>query len=177
MGTAGIAGTRVGGQRSKRLSLDYEASSVCANGILNNISQLWNTNQFLGMMSPGKSSCHPNWSSIEDSSGSIESFNKQFFAAAGAGHLVLAGGWLVKDAGRAGLKITKLKNGCKPFVLWAQTGFAGVARLGEHSYFTSISAQAPVYLTNFLDNLVNWENVARACESNRRRRCLRANMI
>ncbi|HLS58773.1 MAG TPA: Fe-Mn family superoxide dismutase, partial [Paracoccaceae bacterium] len=30
----------------------------------------------------------------------------------------------------------------------------------EHSYYVDYRSKRPVYLENFIDNLVNWENVA-----------------
>jgi len=43
-------------------------------------------------------------------------------------------------------------------------GFGQTALLGcdvwEHSYYIDFRNARPKYLTNFLDNLVNWENVA-----------------
>ena len=30
----------------------------------------------------------------------------------------------------------------------------------EHSYYIDFRNKRPVYISNFLDNLVNWENVA-----------------
>ena len=80
----------------------YDASAVAQNGIFNNISQLWNHNQFWEMMGP--------------------------------------------------------ENGVNP-VCFGQTALLG-CDVWEHSYYIDFRNARPDYLSNFLDNLVNWENVA-----------------
>ena len=55
-GNAAIAGTEWEGKSLEEIIVGtYDASSVAQNGIFNNISQLWNHNQFWEMMSPGAS--------------------------------------------------------------------------------------------------------------------------
>ena len=51
-----IAGTEWDGKSMEEIITGtYNASSVAQNGIFNNISQLWNHNQFWEMMGPGES--------------------------------------------------------------------------------------------------------------------------
>ncbi len=57
-----------------------------------------------------------------------------------------------------GLKVTKTENGVNP-LCFGQTALLG-CDVWEHSYYIDFRNKRPVYLTNFLDNLVNWENVA-----------------
>ena len=47
--------------------------------------------------------------------------------------------------------MTKTGNGAQP---------DRAADVWEHSYYIDFRNKRPAYLTNFLDNLVNWENVA-----------------
>jgi Fe-Mn family superoxide dismutase len=65
--------------------------------------------------------------------------------------------WLVKDSDGA-LKVTKTENGVNP-LCFGQTALLG-CDVWEHSYYIDFRNKRPAYLTNFLDKLVNWENVA-----------------
>ena len=124
-GNAAIAGTEWDGKSMEDIITGtYDANAVAQNGIFNNISQLWNHNQFWEMMGPGASS---SWC------------------------------WLVKDKD-GGLKVTKTENGVNP-LCFGQTALLG-CDVWEHSYYIDFRNKRPAYLTNFLDNLVIWENVA-----------------
>ena len=65
--------------------------------------------------------------------------------------------WLVKDTDGS-LKVTKTENGVNP-LCFGQTALLG-CDVWEHSYYIDFRNKRPAYLTNFLDNLVNWDNVA-----------------
>ena len=135
----------------------YDPSSVAQNGIFNNISQLWNHNQFWEMMGPsGREMPSELTIAIADRFGSVEQF-KDDFSAAGAGQFGAGWCWLVKDADGA-LKVTKTENGVNP-LCFGQTALLG-CDVWEHSYYIDFRNKRPAYLSNFLDNLVNWENVA-----------------
>ncbi|WP_039017301.1 superoxide dismutase [Halocynthiibacter namhaensis] len=157
-GNAAIAGTEWENKSLEEIIVGtYDKSSVAQNGIFNNISQLWNHNQFWEMMAPGKSNMPSELeSALKDSFGSVEEFNKQF-CAAGAGQFGSGWCWLVKNAD-GGLAITKTENGVNP-LCFGQTALLG-CDVWEHSYYIDFRNKRPVYLTNFLENLVNWENVA-----------------
>ena len=135
----------------------YEPSAVAQSGIFNNISQLWNHNQFWEMMTP-KDSKMPGEleSALNVSFGSVDKF-KEAFAAAGAGQFGSGWAWLVRDTDGS-LKVTKTENGVNP-ICFGQTTLLG-CDVCEHSYYIDYRNKRPAYLTNFLDNLVNWENVA-----------------
>jgi Fe-Mn family superoxide dismutase len=157
-GNAAIAGTPWEGKSLEEIIVGtYDAKAVAQNGIFNNISQLWNHNQFWQMMSP-KSGAMPSEleKAIKDSFGSVDEFKKQF-SAAGAGQFGSGWCWLVKDTD-GGLKVTKTENGVNP-LCFGQTALLG-CDVWEHSYYIDFRNKRPVYLTNFLDKLVNWENVA-----------------
>lgn len=135
----------------------YNASTVAQNGIFNNISQLWNHNQFWEMMGPsGRDMPSELEATLRDSFGSVDKFKEEFIAA-GVGQFGSGWCWLVRDD-EGGLKITKTENGVNP-LCFGQTALLG-CDVWEHSYYIDFRNKRPAYLTNFLDNLVNWENVA-----------------
>ncbi|QBY00253.1 superoxide dismutase [Rhodophyticola sp. CCM32] len=135
----------------------YDAGAVAQNGIFNNISQLWNHNQFWEMMGPGASTMPEELETrITDAFGSVDEFKSQF-SAAGAGQFGSGWAWLVVDTDGS-LKVTKTENGVNP-LCFGQTALLG-CDVWEHSYYIDFRNKRPAYLTNFLDNLVNWENVA-----------------
>ena len=135
----------------------YQAGSVAQNGIFNNASQHWNHVQFWEMMGPGGNNMPSELSSaLDENFGSVDKF-KEDFCAAGAGQFGAGWCWLVKDKDGS-LKVTKTENGVNPLC------FGQIALLGcdvwEHSYYIDFRNKRPAYLTNFLDKLVNWENVS-----------------
>lgn len=135
----------------------YDANAVAQSGIFNNISQLWNHNQFWEMMSPGDSKMPGELeSALKDAFGSVDDF-KTKFAAAGGGQFGSGWAWLVKDKDGS-LKVTKTENGVNP-VCFGQTALLG-CDVWEHSYYIDFRNKRPAYLENFLNKLVNWENVA-----------------
>ena len=153
-----IAGTEWEGKTLEEIITGtYQAGAVAQNGIFNNISQLWNHNQFWEMMSPGSSDMPSELeAALKDSFGSIDAF-KEEFAAAGAGQFGSGWAWLVRDTD-GGLKVTKTENGVNP-LCFGQTALLG-CDVWEHSYYIDFRNKRPAYLKNFLDHLVNWENVA-----------------
>jgi len=135
----------------------YNATSVAQNGIFNNISQLWNHNQFWEMMGPtGRKMPGALEKAIVAAFGSVDKF-KADFGAAGAGQFGSGWCWLVQDKDGS-LKVTKTENGVNP-LCFGQTALLG-CDVWEHSYYIDFRNKRPAYITNFLDNLVNWENVA-----------------
>ena len=135
----------------------YDKGAVAQSGIFNNISQLWNHNQFWEMMTPGDSKMPSELeSALKDSFGSVDDFKKKF-SEAGAGQFGSGWAWLVKDTD-GGLKVTKTENGVNP-VCFGQTALLG-CDVWEHSYYIDFRNKRPAYLENFLGKLVNWENVA-----------------
>ena len=135
----------------------YDPSSVAQSGLFNNASQHWNHTQFWEMMGPTGREMPPELESrLKENFGSVEDF-KSKFSAAGAGQFGSGWCWLVIDETGA-MKVTKTENGVNPLC------FGERALLGcdvwEHSYYIDFRNKRPAYLSNFLDNLVNWENVA-----------------
>ena len=156
-GNAAIAGTEWENKSLEEIIKGtYNSTAVAQNGIFNNISQLWNHNQFWEMMSPGDSKMPGElMTAITDSFGSVDKF-KEDFSAAGVGQFGSGWVWLVEDGGE--LKITKTENGVNP-LCFDQKALLG-CDVWEHSYYIDYRNKRPAYLANFLDNLVNWENVA-----------------
>ncbi len=135
----------------------YQADAVAQNGIFNNASQHWNHTQFWEMMGPGDNKMPGELDArIVDAFGSVAAF-KEAFSAAGAGQFGSGWAWLVVDTDGT-LKVTKTENGVNP-VCFGQTALLG-CDVWEHSYYIDFRNKRPAYLSNFLDNLVNWENVA-----------------
>lgn len=135
----------------------YAAGSVAQNGIFNNASQHWNHSQFWEMMGPnGRAMPSELESRITDAFGSVDAFKTEF-SAAGAGQFGAGWCWLVAEADGT-LKVTKTENGVNP-LCFNQTTLLG-CDVWEHSYYIDFRNARPKYLSNFLDNLVNWENVA-----------------
>jgi len=135
----------------------YQAGSVAQNGIFNNASQHWNHVQFWEMMGPGGNNMPSELSSaLNENFGSVDKF-KEDFCAASAGQFGAGWCWLVKDKDGS-LKVTKTENGVNP-LCFGQTALLG-CDVWEHSYYIDFRNKRPAYLTNFLDKLVNWENVS-----------------
>ena len=152
-----IAGTEWEGRSLEDIVVGtYQDGAIAQSGIFNNASQHWNHNQFWEMMGP-KVTLIPSEleSRIQDSFGSIDDF-KQQFVAAGVGQFGSGWCWLVQDED-GGLKVTKTENGVNP-LCFGQTALLG-CDVWEHSYYIDFRNKRPVYLENFLNNLVNWENV------------------
>ena len=153
-----IAGTEWDGKSLEAIITGtYAATAVAQSGIFNNISQLWNHNQFWEMMGPGGSAMPSEVeTALTAAFGSVAEF-KTAFGAAGAGQFGAGWAWLVKDKDGS-LKITKTENGVNP-LCFGQTALLG-CDVWEHSYYIDFRNKRPAYITNFLDNLVNWDNVA-----------------
>lgn len=127
-------------------------------GLFNNASQHWNHVQFWQMMKPGGGGAMPSEleAQVKDSFGSVEEF-RAAFVQAGVGQFGSGWCWLVHEGGS--LKVTKTPNGVNPLCFAGQTALLG-CDVWEHSYYLDFRNKRPAYLENFLDKLVNWEDVA-----------------
>jgi Fe-Mn family superoxide dismutase len=135
----------------------YDAGAVAQNGVFNNASQHWNHIQFWEMMGPnGRTMPGELENAVTASFGSVDEFKAQFVAA-GVGQFGAGWCWLVQNSAGE-LSITKTENGVNP-LCFGQTALLG-CDVWEHSYYIDFRNKRPVYIQNFLDNLVNWENVA-----------------
>jgi Fe-Mn family superoxide dismutase len=130
---------------------------VALSGGVSYISQLWNHTLGWEMMGPGASAMPGDLEkALVESFGSVDEFKSQF-SAAGAGQFGSGWAWLVKNADGS-LAVTKTENGVNP-LCFNQTALLG-CDVWEHSYYIDFRNKRPAYLSNFLDNLVNWEIVA-----------------
>lgn len=135
----------------------FQKGAVAQSGLFNNASQMWNHNQFWEMMGPGGNTMPPELEeALIQNFGRVSEFKAQF-AAAGAGQFGSGWAWLVKNADGT-LAVTKTENGVNP-LCYGQTALLG-CDVWEHSYYIDFRNKRPAYLDNFLENLVNWENVA-----------------
>jgi Fe-Mn family superoxide dismutase len=135
----------------------YQPGAVKQNGLFNNASQHWNHTQFWQMMAPGLPKMPSEVEKrLTDAFGSVEAFNEKF-SAAGAGQFGSGWAWLVRDKDGS-LKITSTENGVNP-LCFDQQALLG-CDVWEHSYYIDFRNKRPAYLKNFVENLVNWENVA-----------------
>ncbi|MFS4438799.1 superoxide dismutase [Paracoccaceae bacterium GXU_MW_L88] len=135
----------------------YDASGVPQNGVFNNASQLWNHNQFWEMMGPDDSEISGKLKeAIESSFGSVDDFKKEF-KEKGLGQFGSGWVWLVqKSDGK--LAVENYANGINP-VAAGDTGLLG-CDVWEHAYYIDTRNDRGGYIQNFLDKLVNWDNVA-----------------
>ncbi|GGB21787.1 superoxide dismutase [Allosediminivita pacifica] len=124
-------------------------------GVFNQAGQHWNHIHFWNALSPegGKMPGALETKLVADF-GSVDEF-KQAFKAAAVGQFGSGWAWLIqKPSGE--LAVTKTPNGVNPLA----TG-EGAALLGldvwEHSYYVDFRNRRPDYVSNFLDNLANYE--------------------
>ncbi len=126
-------------------------------GIFNNAGQVWNHNFFWNSLAPGGGGTPTGAlaDKINADFGSFDKFKEEFKTAAttqfGSGWA-----WLVVDNGT--LKVTKTANADTP-VAHGQTPLLTLD-VWEHAYYLDFQNRRPDYITNFLDNLANWDFAA-----------------
>ena len=127
-------------------------------GVFNNAGQHWNHIIFWNNMSPtGGAIPGKLETKITADFGSVQAF-KDAFKTAATTQFGSGWAWLVL-AGDGKLKCAKTPNGSNPLA----TG-EGKVLLGcdvwEHSYYLDFRNRRPDYVTNWLDNLANYEYAA-----------------
>lgn len=157
-GNKAIAGTEWENRPLEEIIVGtYQPGAVAQSGIFNNASQHWNHIQFWQWMTPKESKIPGELErALTEAFGSVQDFKTQFNSA-GVGQFGSGWVWLVKYKDGS-LKITTTENGVNP-LCFGQTALLG-CDVWEHSYYIDFRNKRPAYLTNFLDNLVNWEEVA-----------------
>jgi len=123
--------------------------------VFNNAGQHWNHILFWQALSP-KGGVIPDKLSkkLVEEFGSIDSF-KEKFKAAGISQFGSGWAWLVQDtAGK--LHISKSPNGANPLATGEGKVLLGLD-VWEHSYYLDFRNRRPDYITNYLDNLANYE--------------------
>jgi superoxide dismutase, Fe-Mn family len=127
-------------------------------GIFNNAAQVWNHTFFWNSMKP-KGGGKPSGdlaAKIDQAFGGLDKFKEQFKTAA-VGQFGSGWAWLVGDGGQ--LKITKTPNAVNP-MSQGQTALL-TCDVWEHAYYLDYQNRRPDFVQSFLDNLVNWDFVAK----------------
>lgn len=138
------------------IMLSGEDASKAA--IFNNAAQVWNHTFYWHCMKP-KGGGMPQGKLLEminDAFGSFDIFKEQF-KQAGITQFGSGWAWLVLEDGK--LKITKTPNADLP-MNHGQRALLTVD-VWEHAYYLDYQNRRPDYVTMFLDNLVNWDFVAK----------------
>ena len=145
--------------QGKSLEEIFAAISKAPKAVRNNGGGHWNHSLFWELLAPEGQTGEPSAelkAAIDADLGGMDKF-KEDFNAAGAAQFGSGWAWLVKTADGK-LEITKTENGVNP-LCHGQTALLG-CDVWEHSYYIDFRNARPKYLENFLNNLVNWENVA-----------------
>jgi Fe-Mn family superoxide dismutase len=127
-------------------------------GVFNNAAQVWNHTFFWNSMTP-KGGGKPSGDlagKIDQAFGGLDKFKEQFKAAA-VGQFGSGWAWLVADGGQ--LKIAKTPNAVNP-MSQGQTALL-TCDVWEHAYYLDYQNRRPDFVQAFLDNLVNWDFVAK----------------
>jgi Fe-Mn family superoxide dismutase len=131
-----------------------DASKV---GIFNNGAQAWNHTFYWNSIKPGGGGTPTGAlaDKINADFGSYDQF-KEAFTAAATTQFGSGWAWLVLDNGT--LKVTKTGNAENPIAL-GQTPLLTLD-VWEHAYYLDYQNKRPVYISDFLNSLVNWDFVA-----------------
>jgi superoxide dismutase, Fe-Mn family len=124
-------------------------------GVFNNAGQHWNHTLFWPAMSPQGGRIPGRLEKkINEDFGSVQAF-KDAFKNAGATQFGSGWAWLV--LGKDGkLKVTKTPNGSNPLATGEGTALLG-CDVWEHSYYLDFRNVRADYLSNWLDQLANYE--------------------
>lgn len=122
--------------------------------VFNNAGQHWNHIVFWQCLSPTGGRMSDGFEAkIKEDFGSVDKFKDEFKAAA-TSQFGSGWAWLVLDNGK--LKVTKSPNAGNPLASGDGTVLLGLD-VWEHSYYLDFRNRRPDYVTNFLDNLANYE--------------------
>jgi Fe-Mn family superoxide dismutase len=145
---------------TKSLEEVIKISAVDASkgGIFNNAAQVWNHTFYWNSMKPnggGKPSGKV-LAKIEESFGSYEKFAEEF-KNAGATQFGSGWAWLVLENDK--MKIVKTANAATPLTTSAKPLMT--MDVWEHAYYLDYQNARPNYMDVFLNELVNWDFVAK----------------
>src|SRR5574340_1207948 len=147
------------GTEFENLDLEAIIKKAPAGGIYNNSAQVWNHTFFWNCMKPngGGEPAGALADAIKAKWGSFEDFKKTFTASA-VGNFGSGWTWLVKKAGgsvdivnmgAAGTPLTTADRALLCVDVW------------EHAYYIDYRNLRPKFVETFLNNLVNWDFVAK----------------
>ena len=151
----------VAGTENEGKSLEEVIKGADAGPLFNNAAQHWNHSFFWDCLSPngGGAPSGDVGEAINSAFGSYDKFAEEFTEAAktqfGSGWA-----WLVDDGG---LKVMKTANADLP--LAHDTKALLTIDVWEHAYYIDFRNARPDFIKNFLDNLVNWDFVAKNLSS------------
>jgi Fe-Mn family superoxide dismutase len=123
--------------------------------VFNNAGQHWNHILFWENMAPNGGKIPGKLEAkLTEDFGSVAAF-KDAFKAAGVGQFGSGWAWLVQGADEK-LKVTKTPNGSNPLATGEGTVLLALD-VWEHSYYLDFRNRRPDYITNWLDNIANYE--------------------
>jgi len=134
------------------------ASDPAQIGVFRNAAQAWNHQFYWSCMAPGGGKT-PNGKildAINAAFGDFGTFRNQL-AEAATTQFASGWAWLVEDKGA--LKVVKTPNAMNPMVDGAKPLLT--IDVWEHAYYLDYQNRRGDYVTAFLDNLVNWDYVAK----------------
>ena len=125
--------------------------------LFNQVAQIWNHTFYWNSMTPngGGEPGGEVAEGINSAFGTYGGFRSQFTAAA-VGHFGSGWAWLVDDG--SGLVITTTSDADNPLTHSQKPLLT--CDLWEHAYYIDYRNARPAYVDAYLDNLVNWDNVA-----------------
>ena len=124
-------------------------------GIFNQAGQHWNHIHFWNALSPEGGRLPGGLETrLNADFGSVDAF-KQAFKTAATGQFGSGWAWLIQKPDGS-LGVTKTPNGVNPLATGEGTALLGLD-VWEHSYYVDFRNRRPDYVSNFLDNLANYE--------------------
>jgi Fe-Mn family superoxide dismutase len=152
VGEQGLAGARLS-------AVIRAAAERGDKGLFNNSGQLWNHSFFWQCLAPAAGT-RPSGklaALIEESFGTADTLLDQFKQEA-VNHFASGWAWLILDKGK--LKVTSLHDGDTPV---AHEGMQPLLTLDvwEHAYYIDYRNARPKFVDAVVDNLIDWEFVAR----------------
>lgn len=127
-------------------------------GLFNNAAQIWNHTFYWNSMTPGGGGAPQGeiGEEINSAFGSYENFKDEFAKAATT---QFGSGWAWLIQGDKGLEVTQTSNADLP-LKHGQKALLTID-VWEHAYYIDFRNARPGYIDVFLDNLVNWDFVAK----------------
>lgn len=124
-------------------------------GLFNNSAQVWNHTFYWHSMSPngGGAPTGDIAKMINASFGDYDSFKAEF-STAGATQFGSGWAWLIAKDGK--LEVRKTANAETPLTDKSVTPLLTMD-VWEHAYYLDYQNKRPVYISTFLDKLVNWD--------------------
>ena len=127
-------------------------------GLFNNAAQIWNHTFYWNSLTPGGGGAPQGevGEAINSAFGSYEGFKDEFAKAATT---QFGSGWAWLVQGDKGLEVTQTSNADLP-LKHSQKALLTID-VWEHAYYIDFRNARPGYIDIYLDNLVNWDFVAK----------------